>query len=479
MALLVTASLAIATVLAVEPLGWIAQPDQNWRGLLPAGVGDTLRNPRQMLADAADCMAHASRVTDCEALLLRVLRTNPRQTQAALWLAQIASFRGQESAAAQWVRHAGERDRSFAVQWAQWQQAQWHGSEWHGSEWYGGQPQSQPTREGEATRRHPQSARALLLVAPANQQAHFAGLLTAGWSAQQLFTILSAEGRPSQVHGLLEYLATAKPAQAALLVSAHARAATGSPTQPMDCRGLTLRIVAGALASRTGVAEAASLWRQMLLEPTPGCVAPEAPALPLKHTEATADPLWNYNPTLQFPLLPRSFDWSAVHRGQAAARPVGEGGAELPLPAPGEPPWILLARPLPPPLQARGLAVDTWWQREAAGSSPACSAALAWELRDGDGREVHARAPLQGLRRHSAQQGPAEEFAHAKAPMEDSRSTVRERVALTFSAWQPGMQLVLTASAPPKPCGPRTIILRRVTLTPLGQTDSEDAKPVQ
>ncbi len=397
-----------------------------------------LKDPRGLLAVASGCMVSAPQILACVDPLLLALQANTRQTQAALWLGQIASFAGNEELAGEWLRYARERDRSFAVQWAEWQFH--HGLQRRqGGEW-------RPSPSGNVAD--------LLRVAPVGASSHFEVLLAAGWQADALLALLQQHGRSAQVSTFLEYLARVRPSEAAGLLGGIARVEPSLRDHRFACRQLALRVTAGAITLGEGYTEAAILWRQMLVDPTPGCDPRESSGLPAKQANDTEDPVWNYNPLLRFPLLPRSFDWSAIQREGAMTRPMEGGGVRFTVSGSEEAEYILLARPLPPAGEAASIAIETVWASQADRRERSCGTPLTWEIRDRQGRQTLSSAPLAGPGVTGQQAGKMKV----------------ERVNLLLPAWMPGMQLILVASAARESCGHSSLAINSIRVTPQGKT---------
>lgn len=386
----------------------------------------TLGDPAQRMRAAGDCMVSAIAVAECVPVLQQALAANSRSTQAALWLAMIAKHEGDTARAQHWLRYAWQRDRSFAVIWTNWQMA----------------------LAAPGVFVDPTSDEELILKAPAGFRGHFPLLLGRGWDAHALFGLLVRAGHPEQSRGFLQFLIDSKDPKAADVLQTALESGEGVIPHTFPCTAMVRQVVRQGIRGHRQPEGAARLWSLAVGLRSPSCGKASKEVLPDKRSQKGQDPLWNYNPTIRFPLIPESFDWSMAQQEGAFATPDVRGGVRFHLASPSRYPAVLLARPLPPITEESELAITTEWERF---SSNACAGSLAWELRDGAGAAIFGRAPLESY--------PPRPHPFGQA--------MTEIVNLPLSAEVKGLQLVLVHHPVARPgCPGDSLAVRSVIVQP-------------
>lgn len=329
-----------------------------------------LNDPADRLRDAGRCMAGAERVEDCVPFLHSALAANGRNTQAALWLSQIALHRADRAEATRWLSYALQRDRSFPVLWTVWQAA---------------------TLENLPVPAAPQDED-LLRTAPPGYRAHYPFLLARGWTEPRVFSFLLRHGSPAQSQEYLQSLVDSRN-PAAIPLLRHIIEQPPPPGSPQfSCASLLRQTVRHAVRGERNLAEVSALWQSALSRRSPAC-SPSGDLLPDKRVSSDQDGLWNYNPALRLPLLPLSFDWSVAQRRNVLVTPLNRhsGGIRIAVHAPVNEPLVLLARTLPPPGDASAVLIRARGQLNAP---PACRETLHWEIRNRAGNHTFHRTPL-------------------------------------------------------------------------------------
>ncbi len=325
------------------------------------------QDPRLQLREAGQCMVTAPAASDCISALEMALRGNARNTQAALWLAQIYSHLGDDTQADKWLRYARERDRSFPAMLAVWQ--------FHASE------QENPLASS--------LDRDLILMAPPVFSGHYNRLFLRGWSAQALFRLLLEEGRSVQSRAFLQYLVeTGDPQAENLLFDIIGERLLASP-HTFPCSALVRQFVAQGLRGNRSMGSALRLWSAAIGAKSVFCEPSEEEVIADKRDLSSQDPVWNYNPSLRFPLVAQGFDWSAAQGEQVKTVPQAGGGVRFHFAGPAELPVILLARRLPSGSGIGSIRVATIWE---PGIAEVCQASLRWEIRNPSGITLISRA---------------------------------------------------------------------------------------
>lgn len=386
----------------------------------------TLRDPAQRMRAAGDCMVSATAVAECIPVLEQALAANSRNTQAALWLAMVARHEGDIARAQHWLRYARQRDGSFAVVWANWQMA----------------------LAAPGVFVPPTSDEELILKAPPDFRGHFPLLLGRGWDAHALFGLLVRAGRPEQSRGFLQFLIDSQDPMAADVLQAALESGRGTIPHTFPCTAMVRQVVSHGIRGHRRAEGAARLWSLAVGLRSPSCGKANKEVVPDKRSQQGQDPLWNYNPTIRFPLIPESFDWSVVQQEGAFTTPEVGGGVRFHLGFSSRSPAILLARPLPPITGELELAITTQWELV---SPDACAGSLTWELRDGAGAAIFGRAPLESYSPRPRSSGQA----------------VTEVVNLPLSKEVNGLQLVLVHHPVARPgCPGDSLAIRSVILQP-------------
>lgn len=380
------------------------------------------QDPRRQLREAGQCMVKAPAASDCISALEMALWGNARNTQAALWLAQIYSHLGDDTQADKWLRYARERDRSFPAMLAVWQ--------FHASE------QENPLASS--------VDRDLILMAPPVFSGHYSRLFLRGWSAQALFRLLLEEGRSVQSRAFLQYLVeTGDPQAEDLLLDIIGERLPPSP-HTFPCSALVRQFVAQGLRGNRSMGSALRLWSAAIGAKSALCDSPDVEVIADKRDLSSQDPVWNYNPSLRFPLVAQSFDWSAAQSGQVQTVPQAGGGVRFDFVGRTELPVILLARRLPSGSGIGSIHVDTIWE---PGISELCQASVRWEIRDPSGSELISRAKVA-------------ETGHKREGPQSSQS-----VSLALPQSASGLQLVLRSDPNLQPsCQEGPLAIRSVNI---------------
>lgn len=345
---------------AIDPAAW--RQEARWWPLV------WLEDPARTLRAGEACVVEARSLANCEALHQRAIAQNSRSTNAALWLAEIAEHAGRNAEAEAWYAIARYRDRSFAPLWA------------YGNYlWRTGRSSHAVALERE-----------LVLRAPPPFRGHLPMLWAGGWTATQALHLLQREGRPTQTLGFVEALSETGDPRAipAIVYLLREQAKGNTPLVPL---GRSIRLViAQAMDGARPIQDAAKLWSAAVEVGDRRQGGSQSDAIADKRDSPLDDPLWNYNPSVRFPLIPRSFDWSVIQRAEAVAEalPPAAGGIRIALRAGIREPLVLLARTLPIDGEWGSLNLDVNWD---GASAVHCPEALFWEFRDAKGAEVLAR----------------------------------------------------------------------------------------
>ena len=364
-----------------------------------------LQDPVIALREAGDCMVGVSPVTACEAALLHALRSNPRQTHAALWLAQLAEFQHKPHHARCWYAYAMRKDRGFQPLWAWWNsplsQEPWSTSAQVCDAVTGLDTLAELPTDAPALRRQ------VLMTAPPDFQGHFPPLLARGWSASEIVEELARRGQHRRLLTFAQYLAESSHLQSghwesmaalAMIVKGELPGSqpagdSGDPHPRVPCAALVRTAVTTATRRQTHLVDAANLWVALLREMSPVCTPLQSAGLEDKRDTSDDHPLWNFNPALRRPLIPESFDWSVIRHPAVSVEPLlaSAGGLTFTIAPASTARFTLLARTLP--LTNGAIAIETVsvWKPSL---SPGCPDAVHWELRDLTGRVRFDRATI-------------------------------------------------------------------------------------
>ncbi|MCW5966676.1 MAG: hypothetical protein KIT83_21740, partial [Bryobacterales bacterium] len=234
------------------------------------------------------------------------------------------------------------------------------------------------------------------------------------------------------------------------ILQATLEAREGTVRHRFPCAAMVRQFISQAIRGHRSRSSAARIWNLAVGLRSPSCGTPNLEVLPDKRSHQGQDPLWNYNPTIRFPFIPESFDWSVPQTDGVFTTPAVNGGVRFHFKCPSSArhPVILLARPLPQPEVESELAITTQWEQL---SPNACAGSLTWELRDAAGVAIFGRASLKS--------GTA--LPHPS----DQAST--ETVNLDLSAGASGLQLVLVHyPAAQTECRGDSLAIRSVVVQP-------------
>jgi hypothetical protein len=409
-------SVGLLAATAMEPD--VSDPGA-WRLWQAQAIANSWMDPSTVVKAAENCMSSHWDVLET------ALVANSRKTDVILWLAFLAEHGGRTQDAESFLLQACRQDQSFRPLWTYWNFLR---------------------RTGEIARAKAFDHQ-IVLRAPPRFRAHYPILWDEGWAAEQVFDIVRSGGKPSQMLGLLKFLVESARPDAGPLVSRLLDVQTNGDLPEVELREIALQVVAQGVAGQRPIQEAAQLWTEAIRETTAGG---NIIRIVRDKRESDSDhPLWNYNPTLRLPFVPRSFDWSVIQgkAGDGESLSSALGGLRIRIYGDNSIHRVLLARMLPvsPGLRRIGLSVE--W---GMSSKMRCPGAFSWELRDRLGVEVVATAGA--FSDSSAQAG----------------STPEIKLELPISGSHECLQLLLVHTRPVEAaCVPDEIAIHRIRVAPL------------
>lgn len=335
--------------------------------------------PEMALGRALDCLLMAASPADCRNKFEAALNTDRRCSQALLSLAQIEEWSGNTSKARGLLEEALIHDHSFAPLWAYW---------------------SFLDRRGESTE---ELERRVVTAAPPTFRGHFPILWRRGWTPEKVLSTLNTQDSQEQAWSLISFLVETSDPRSTELILRLLHLDAQDATAQLRIQQATRAIVRHALDEPTTLDNAAELWREVVERTSRPDSNALAGGIPDRRVENNDDPFWNYNPRIQLPVAPASFDWSIAQNRYArtAQLTAGDGGIRVELLGQTPKELVLLARTIPRLRTVSQIRVETWietdkgersWEdlgnetrnrnKREVSSSDAC---LQWELRDLDG----------------------------------------------------------------------------------------------
>lgn len=402
---------------------------QQAAGLFPVPLVDSSRFAKA----AGNCVALHENMQACEHLLKIALAANSRQTDARLWLAFLAEHAGRNADAEVLYLQSLQRDHSFYPLWAYWSFLQ---------------------RTGADLRARDLDRQVLLRATP-SFRAHYSALWRSGWTPKQTFEVLLEEKQSAQLASLVDYLIDSRNPSARLLLS-RLLSARGDLSLPLPkLREFVLQLVAQGIEGNLPLPEAEKVWRQAISEPT--SIDESIPILGDKRESPTDDPVWNYNPTLRLPFVPKSFDWSAIRSedGESERLSHQHGGIRIQVRGNASNGQALLAKLAPIRAGMSTLRFTIEWDESFR---VRCPSSYFWELRDRDGVEVVARAR-----------------AYSKSHTSLGWTPITEQQLPIHGTYECLQLMLFRAPQEGGACLPDEIAIRRVRISDSENRETEDA----